>query len=68
MKIYIVYKIDRDSNILSFEKAFRNKDLAYEYSYTAQLELPLDRALNVKELEVEWWKLLDCMTTLEKKK
>ena len=57
MKIYIVYKIDRDSNILSFEKAFRNKELAYEYSYTAQLELPLDRALDVKELEleVEWW-------------
>ena len=53
LKIYIVYKRDRDSNSLSFEKAFRNKDLAYEYSYTAQLDLPLDRALDVKELDFE---------------
>ena len=53
MKIYVVYMIDRDYNILSFEKAFRNKDLAYAYSYTEQLDLPLDRALNVKELELE---------------
>lgn len=53
MKIYVVYKIDRDYNILSFEKVFRTYDKAYEYALKGMKSMPLDRALHVKELEVE---------------
>ena len=53
MKIYVVYKIDRDYNILSFEKAFKTYDKASNYATEEMKSMPLNRALNVKEVEVE---------------
>lgn len=53
MKIYVVYEIDRDSNILNFDKAFKTYNKAYEYSLNGMKKMPLDRALYVKELVVE---------------
>lgn len=53
MKVYVMYKINRDEVIQEIVKGFKNKEKAYYTMWKEQEKLPLNEAYRIEEIEVE---------------